>query len=163
MEKRLQISVIGGSDPNEVVELNAEEVGRRLAEAGAVVVCGGMGGVMEAACRGARSVGGTTVGIIPSYEVRDANPYCDIVIPSGLGLARNMLVVASGRAVIAIDGGYGTLSEIALALNLGLPVVSLGSWPLPPPPVDCGDVRLLHQVHTPREAVDTALGLVNPA
>lgn len=163
MEKMIQVSVIGGSDPSQVVEQNAEEVGRRLAEAGVVVVCGGMGGVMEAACRGAKSVGGTTVGIIPSYEVGDANPHCDIVIPSGLGLARNMLVVASGRAVIAIDGRYGTLSEIALALNLGLPVVSLGSWLLPPPPVDCGDVRLLHLVHTPREAVETALRLVNPA
>ena len=164
MNNRLQISVIGGSDPTGTVERSAEEVGRRLAEAGAVVVCGGMGGVMEAACRGAKAAGGTTVGILPTYQVERANPYCDIVIPSGLGLARNMLVVAAGRAVIAIDGRYGTLSEMALALNLGRPVVSLNSWILPPPPLKGGSLPTLHRAKTPREAVETALRLagVNP-
>jgi uncharacterized protein (TIGR00725 family) len=106
----------------------AEEVGRLLAERGAMVVCGGLGGVMEAACRGARAGGGTTIGILPGLSRSDANPFVDVVIPTGLGEARNALVVRAADAVIALGGGYGTLSEIALALKAGKRVVGLGTW-----------------------------------
>jgi uncharacterized protein (TIGR00725 family) len=125
------VAVIGdASCPEEIARL-AEEVGRLLAQSGATVVCGGLGGVMEAACRGAKSAGGSTVGILPGRDRRDANPYVDIPIVTGMGEARNVIVVGSGQAVIAISGGYGTLSEIAHGLKLGIPVVGLGSWDLP--------------------------------
>jgi uncharacterized protein (TIGR00725 family) len=103
-------------------------VGRLLAARGALVVCGGLGGVMEEACRGARAGGGTTIGILPGLSRSDANPFVDVAIPTGLGEARNALVVRAADAVIAIGGGYGTLSEIALALKAGKRVVGLGTW-----------------------------------
>jgi uncharacterized protein (TIGR00725 family) len=106
----------------------AEEVGRLLAERGAMLVCGGLGGTMEAACRGARAGGGTTIGILPGLSRSDANPFVDVVVPTGLGEARNALVVRAADAVIALGGGYGTLSEIALALKAGKRVVGLGTW-----------------------------------
>jgi uncharacterized protein (TIGR00725 family) len=107
-------------------------VGRALAEAGAVVVCGGLGGVMEAACRGAKEAGGTTVGILPGHDRAEANPYVDVAIATGFGEARNALVVRAADALIAVGGEYGTLSEIALALKARKPVVGLGSWDLDP-------------------------------
>jgi uncharacterized protein (TIGR00725 family) len=106
----------------------AEEVGRRLAEAGAVLVSGGLGGVMEAASRGAAGAGGTVIGIVPSDSVEHANPHCTHVIATGIGHARNLAVVASGQAVIAIGGEWGTLSEIGFARRLGRRVVALHSW-----------------------------------
>ena len=106
----------------------AEGVGRGLAAGGAVVVCGGLGGVMEAACRGARDAGGTTVGILPGSRREDANSYVDVAIATGLGEARNALVVRAVDVVVAVGGEYGTLSEIALALKRGTPVIGLGSW-----------------------------------
>jgi uncharacterized protein (TIGR00725 family) len=118
----------GESAPQELEA--AEEVGRLLAEAGAVVVCGGLGGVMESACRGARSAGGLTLGILPGRDRRDANAFVEVAVPTGLGEARNALVVRSADAVVAIGGAYGTLSEIALALKGGTPVVGLGTWEL---------------------------------
>ena len=108
----------------------AEELGRLIAEASAALVCGGRGGVMEAACRGARSAGGLTVGILPGRDRRDANPYVDVAIPTGLGEARNALVVRSADAVVAVGGAYGTLSEIAFALRAGTPVVGIHTWEL---------------------------------
>jgi hypothetical protein len=108
----------------------AEEVGRAIAEAGAVLVCGGLGGVMEAACRGARAGGGLTVGILPGRDRAEANRHVDIAIPTGMGEARNALVVRAADAVVAVDGEYGTLSEIALALQAGIPVVGLDTWEL---------------------------------
>jgi len=108
----------------------AEEIGRLLAAAGAVVVCGGLGGVMEAACRGARSAGGLTLGILPGRDRRDANRFVEVAVPTGLGEARNALVVRAADAVVAVGGAYGTLSEIALALKGGTPVVGLGTWEL---------------------------------
>lgn len=128
MERALQISVIGGSSCDAATADIAEKVGRRLAAAGAVLVCGGYGGVMAAACRGARAVGGTTIGILRGYDHDEGNAELTLALPTGMRLARNILVVAAGEAVIAIDGSYGTLSEIALALNIDRPVVSLGSW-----------------------------------
>src|SRR5690606_6176989 len=108
----------------------AEAVGRGIARAGATLVCGGLGGVMEAACRGARAEGGLTVGILPGGDPSDANPYVEIPICTGMGYARNIIVVKSGHAVIAIDGAYGTLSEIGHALGEGLPVIGLDTWQL---------------------------------
>jgi uncharacterized protein (TIGR00725 family) len=103
-------------------------VGRALAARDAVVVTGGLAGVMEAACRGAREGGGTTLGILPGLDRGDANPYVDLAVPTGMGEARNALVVRAADAVVAVGGGYGTLSEIALALKGGKPVVGIGSW-----------------------------------
>jgi uncharacterized protein (TIGR00725 family) len=108
----------------------AEAVGRLLAERGIVVVCGGLGGVMEAACRGARSAGGATLGILPGADRADANPFVDFAVPTGLGEARNALVVRACDALIAIGGAWGTLSEIALALRAGKRVVGVDTWEL---------------------------------
>ena len=99
-----------------------------MARAGAVLVCGGLGGAMEAACRGAKAEGGTTLGILPGTDRSAANPYVDVAVPTGLGEARNALVVRAADALIAVEGGYGTLSEIALALRAGKPVIGLGTW-----------------------------------
>src|SRR5678815_2375684 len=130
MAGRRHVAVVGAGAPDTRVAALAEEVGRLLARSGAVVVCGGLGGVMEAACRGAKSEGGTTVGILPGSDRNDANPWVDVAIPTGLGEARNALVVRSVDVVIAIRGEYGTLSEIALALKTGEPVVGLETWEL---------------------------------
>ena len=103
-------------------------MGRELAERGAAIVCGGLGGVMEAACRGAKEAGGTTIGILPGADRSAANPFVDVAISTGLGEARNALVVRAADAVVAVGGGYGTLSEIALALKAGKRVVGIGTW-----------------------------------
>ena len=124
------ISVIGASEPSPRVEALAEKVGAELARRGITVVCGGLGGVMAAACRGAKSQGGATVGILPGDSPADANPWVDIPICTGLAYARNVIVVKSGRAVIAVGGAYGTLSEIGHALGEGIPVVALETWEL---------------------------------
>jgi len=124
------IGVIGENDPTPEVVALAETVGAELASAGAVLVCGGLGGVMEAACRGARGKGGITIGILPGTQREDANPYVTYAIPTGLGHARNILVVRTAQAVIAIGGRYGTLSEIAFAKIEGIAVVGLQTWEL---------------------------------
>jgi uncharacterized protein (TIGR00725 family) len=108
----------------------AEEVGRRVARAGGIVVCGGLGGVMEAACRGARSAGGVTVGLLPAADRSTANPFVSVAIPTGMGELRNGLVVRAADAVVAIGGEWGTLSEIALAIKTGTPVVGVDTWDL---------------------------------
>jgi uncharacterized protein (TIGR00725 family) len=123
--------VVGPGDGAAEAELaEAEEAGAAIAEAGAVLVCGGLGGVMEAACRGARSRGGLTVGVLPGTDRNDANGWVVVALPTGLGEGRNALVVRAAGAVVAIGGGWGTLSEIALALRAGLPVLGVGSWEL---------------------------------
>jgi uncharacterized protein (TIGR00725 family) len=119
------VAVIGPGDEPTVA---AAEVGRLLAERGAMLVCGGRGGAMEAACRGAKEADGLTVGILPGSDRSGANPFVDVVLPTGLGEARNALVVGAADVVIAIGGGYGTLSEIALALKAGKRVIGLGTW-----------------------------------
>jgi uncharacterized protein (TIGR00725 family) len=119
------VAVIGPGDEPSVA---AAELGRLLAERGAVVVCGGRGGAMEAACRGAKDAGGLTVGILPGSDRSEANRYVDVVLPTGLGEARNALVVGAADVVIAIGGGYGTLSEIALALKARKRVIGVGTW-----------------------------------
>jgi uncharacterized protein (TIGR00725 family) len=141
----VQISVIGSGSEHEE---RAEAVGRLLAEHGATVVTGGLGEVMAAAARGAKTVGGTTIGILPGDTRTDANPWLDHVVVTGIGHARNLAVVASGDAVIAVGGRYGTLAEIGFALTLGRPVVVLEpGW----------DVEGTERAGTPEEAVEFAL------
>jgi uncharacterized protein (TIGR00725 family) len=122
------VAVVGSGEAGPEEREVAEAVGRGLAERGAVVVCGGLGGVMEAACRGARAAGGTTVGILPGPERGAANEFVDVAIATGLGEARNALVVRAVDAVVAVGGSWGTLSEIALAVRTGVPVVGVGTW-----------------------------------
>src|SRR3954453_1275603 len=124
------VAVVGAGRANADEGQAAEEVGRGLAAAGAIVVCGGLGGVMEAACRGAKAGGGTTVGILPGTSRMDANPHVDVAIATGLGELRNGLVVRAADALVAVGGEFGTLSEIALALKARKPVVALGGWEL---------------------------------
>ena len=123
-----RIAVCAPGDASDDELAAAETVGRLLAERGCTLVCGGLGGAMAAACRGAKAAGGVTLGIIPGYDARAANPWVDHVVCTGLGQARNALVAATGQALIAVGGGFGTLSEIALGLRLGRPVVVLGGW-----------------------------------
>ena len=152
------VAVVGGSASTPEEAAAAETVGRALAEAGAVLVCGGRGGVMEAACRGAKGAGGLTVGILPGTSRSEANAYVDIPIVTGIGTARNAIVVRTAQAMIAVGGSYGTLSEIALALVCGVPVVGLGTWEVhreghPPAPIT--------YAATPEEAVAHALALAH--
>ena len=126
--KRKFIAVIGGGQPTAKEAHLAEEVGRELARQGAVLVCGGLGGVMEAACRGASDNGGTTIGILPGDNRGAANPYVQIPIATGAGYTRNSAVVKSAQAVIAVGGSYGTLTEIGYALQTGIPVIGLNTW-----------------------------------
>ncbi|MEN6561832.1 MAG: TIGR00725 family protein [Acidobacteriota bacterium] len=147
LRKRIRVAVIGGSRPGRQAVEAAVEVGRLIARAGAVVVCGGLGGVMEAASRGAREEGGLVVGILPGSSPADANPWVDVPIATGLGYTRNALVVMNADAVIAVDGEYGTLSEIAYGKIHGKRVVGLGSW----------EVKGVEAAATPEEAVRRAL------
>jgi uncharacterized protein (TIGR00725 family) len=150
----LQISVIGGSEGSDELLRDAETVGRGIAEAGAVLVCGGRTGVMEAASKGAADAGGTVIGVLPTLSPGDANPYVTHAIPTGTGHARNLAVVASGQAVIAIGGEWGTLSEIAFARRLGRPVVAIKSWVLQN---RAGTDLGIIEAENPEEAVRTAL------
>jgi hypothetical protein len=124
----MYIGVIGGQFCSEEEERVAYELGSLLAREGAIIVCGGLGGVMEAACRGAREQGGTTIGVLPGPFRGDANPYVDYAIATDMGQARNAIIVRSADAVVAVGGEYGTLSEIAMALKMGKKVVALSSW-----------------------------------
>ena len=147
IRKRIRIAVIGGSRPGRQALDTAFEVGRIIARSGAVVVCGGLGGVMEAAARGAREEGGCVVGVLPGNSPADANPWVDIPIATGLGYTRNSLVVMNADAIIAVDGEYGTLSEIAHGLIHGKKVVGLRTW----------DIRGVTVAETAEEAVRLAL------
>ena len=150
------VAVVGGGEPDEDAAAVAEEVGRHLGRRGAVLVCGGLGGVMEAACRGAKAEGGVTLGILPGGDRRAANAYVDVAVPTGLGEARNALVVRAADVLIALAGEFGTLSEIALALRAGTPVVGIDTWELAKGgrPVDA-----IARAATPAEAVELALAL----
>jgi len=151
------IGVIGDSScPTEEAKL-AESVGELLAQQGATIVCGGLGGVMEAVCRGAKSKGGLTVGILPGKNSSMANPWVDIPVVTGIGEARNVAVVKSAQAVIAIGGSYGTLSEIAFALKSNIPVIGLNTWSLS----RNGQAEdSIIRVQSATEAVDKAISLV---
>jgi len=126
--RRKIIGIIGAGSCDENIWRIAEDMGRKVAESGAALVCGGLGGVMEAASKGAKESGGLTIGILPGFAKDEANPYIDIPIATGLSHARNVLVVRSSDVVIAISGGYGTLSEIALALKMEKPVIGINTW-----------------------------------
>ena len=155
--RHLLISVIGRGDgaSSRAKEL-AAEVGRLLAQRGATVVCGGLGGVMEAACKGAKTAGGTTVGILPGSDPVAANDWVDIPVPPGLGYARNILVVKAGAAVIAVAGAYGTLSEIGHSLAEDKPVVDLETWDLDPPD---GTGDHIIRATDPEDAVNKAMAI----
>jgi uncharacterized protein (TIGR00725 family) len=148
--RRPQIAVAGGARCSPATARLAHAVGRELAAAGAVLVCGGLGGVMASAARGVAAGGGIAVGVLPSYDHADGNRYLAVTIPTGLAHARNVIVAAAGDALIALPGEHGTLSEVVLARVLRRPVIVLGAWR-----------RLPGVVHarTPREAVQRALTL----
>lgn len=139
----------GSAEAGEQALRAAEEVGRLVAQAGGVVVSGGLGGVMEAACRGAKAAGGTTIGLLPGDDRAEANPWVDVAIATGLGEARNVLVVRASDVIVALGGGFGTLSEIGFALKTGTPVVGIATW----------EVAGVDAVATPAEAVARALEL----
>ena len=152
------VVVIGPGHPSRREYNLASDVGRLLAKRDVVVACGGLFGVMEAACLGAKEAGGTTIGILPGYSRAAANRYVDVALPTGLRDARNVLVATAGEAVIAVGGRLGTLSEIAIALKHGIPVVGLGTWKLDP------EHLFEHRVpaaKTAEEAVETAMRLAD--
>ena len=140
------VAVVGPGEATAEQIADAEAVGRGLAAAGAIIVCGGLGGVMEAACRGAAEQGGTTIGLLPGADRDAANPWVTIAIPTGLGELRNGLIVRAVDVVIAVGGGYGTLSEIGFALKTGVPVIGLGTW----------EIDGVQRVGSPDQAVERA-------
>jgi uncharacterized protein (TIGR00725 family) len=127
-KKQLFIAVVGAGKCSQKMKDQAEKVGRTIAENGGILVCGGLGGVMEAAAKGAKSKKGVTIGILPGETREDANEFIDIAIPTGIGDARNMVVIRAADAVVALPGKFGTLSEMAFCLKLGKPLVSLSAW-----------------------------------
>jgi len=139
----MNISVIGGFSCSKKNYETAYELGKLIAQQGWILICGGGSGIMEAACKGAKEEGGLTVGILPSYDGAEANSYLDIKLPTGLGYARNVLVVRASDAIVAIDGKYGTLSEIAFAFNDTRPVVGINTW----------DIKGIIKVKTPKAAI----------
>ncbi|MBC7361537.1 MAG: TIGR00725 family protein [Candidatus Aminicenantes bacterium] len=141
------MAVIGGNNPDEKSRKTAYEVGKLLAEKGAILVCGGLGGVMEEAARGAKEAGGLTIGILPGTRPDEANRFIDLAIATGIGYNRNSMVVLNASAVIAIDGEYGTLSEIAYARIFGKKIIGLNTW----------NIKGLIPAWTPEEAVELAL------
>jgi len=147
-ERKPMIAVVGAGKCSKKLREMAAQVGKLLAEGGATVVCGGLGGIMEGAARGAKEGGGTTIGILPGLHKGDANEFIDFAIPTGFGEARNVQVVRSAEVVIAFPGKYGTLSEMAFALQARKPVISVNAWRLSDE---------ITQVSTPEEAAEEAL------
>jgi uncharacterized protein (TIGR00725 family) len=144
------IGVIGGRSARKKLLAEAEEVGRLIAENGFIMLCGGLGGVMEAAAKGAKEAGGLTVGILPHDTKEHANPYIDLPIATGLGIGRNIIIARTADALIAVSGEYGTLSEIAFALQLGKPVVGINTW----------DIKGVIQADNAEDAVQAAIKLL---
>jgi len=147
VRKKKRIGVIGGSKPDAKSRQMAYQVGKLIAEKGAILVCGGLIGIMEASSRGAKQGGGLTIGILPGNNPDDANPYIDIPLATGMGYSRNSLVAMNSDALIAIDGRYGTLTEIAFGCIYRKKIIGLGTW----------DIEGVIQVKTPEEAVKLAL------
>jgi hypothetical protein len=160
-DKKIFIAVVGESQASAEIAKLAEEVGVEIAKAGSVLVCGGLKGVMEHAAKGAKSAGGTTIGILPGSKREEANPYIDYPIVTGIGYARNKLVIKTGHVVIAVGGSYGTLSEIAFALGYEIPVVGLKTWQFIH---HSGQLdKQIQYAKTPKEAVGLALKLAREA
>jgi len=148
----IYVGIIGaGSCDPETFKL-AEEVGYKIGEAGWFLVCGGLGGVMEAASKGCVEAGGITIGILPGRSRSDANPYIKVAIPTGLGEGRNILVVRASDILVAISGGYGTLSEIGFALKTGKPVLGLNTWE---------GIKGIHYLSATKELVEDILKILN--
>jgi uncharacterized protein (TIGR00725 family) len=145
------IAVIGGRKTEKALLSEAEEVGRLIARRGATLVCGGLGGVMEAASKGAKSEGGVTVGILPQNDSKDANKYIDIPLATGLGISRNVIIARAADALVAVGGAYGTLSEIAFALQIGKPVIGIKTW----------DIKGVISVENAVDAVNKVFELLN--
>lgn len=145
------IGVAGAGSCDEQVAAIARRVGQLIAEKGAVLVCGGLGGVMEAAAAGASEKGGHTIGLLPGSSRHEANPYIKIPIVTGLGHARNAVLAQTAQGLVAVDGEYGTLSEISMALKMGKPVVALGKW---------GALEGVQSANTPEEAVETVFAQI---
>jgi uncharacterized protein (TIGR00725 family) len=152
MEKTILIGVIGAGECDDEIRELAYRVGSLIAKSGWGMVCGGLGGVMEGACHGASDAGGLTIGILPGDTPDTANPYVSVPIATGMGIARNIIIVRSARVAIAISGRFGTLSEIAYCLQLGVPVISLRSHAVSPDII---------QVDTPEQAIEKAAGIIN--
>lgn len=159
LQRRPRIGVMGSSLCSPHLSKLAYDVGRGIARRGGILICGGRSGVMEAAARGAREAGGFTVGILPGAAASEANAYIDLPIVTGLGNARNVINVLTSQVIIAIGGASGTLSEIALALKCGTPVVGLHTWGLIPPEGERAPE--IHTVQTPAEAVELAFRLAD--
>ena len=157
----MMIAVIGGERAGAEAEAQAEAVGREIASRGHTLICGGRGGVMAAACRGARAAGGHTIGVLPGPDRSDANADVEFPIVTNLGAARNAVIVLSADAVIAVDGAHGTLSEIALALVHGKPVVGLATWSLTAP--DGAPEARVVRATGPADAVERALAAAEAA
>ncbi len=155
MSEKRYVSVIGASRASDELAAKAEELGELLAQHGLVVVCGGRDGVMDAVARGVKRIGGVSIGILPEADRRRAAPDLTYTVCSAMGHARNLSVVASGDVVIAVGGAWGTLSEIALARNVGRPVILLDTWEISPP--DGGQLDGVWRAATPAEAVELAL------
>jgi uncharacterized protein (TIGR00725 family) len=151
----MYIGVIGGQICSEEEERVAYELGSLLAKQGAIIVCGGLSGVMEAACRGAKEEGGVTIGVLPGPFRGDANPYVDFAIATDMGQARNAIIVRTADAVVAVGGEYGTLSEIAMALKMGKRVVALSSWEIASK--GAPDDKIIRAT-SPEAAVETVMG-----
>jgi uncharacterized protein (TIGR00725 family) len=145
------IAVIGARSCDQRVYELAFQAGEELARKGYTIICGGLGGVMEAACKGAKSAGGMTVGILPGNNPADANPFIDIPIATGLGAGRNLIIIHSAQAVLAVNGSYGTLSELAFALQLNKPVVGLATWDIS---------EKIFSASSPHEAVEQITRLI---
>lgn len=142
-KQKLLIGVVGGHSCNEKTAQLAQKIGAEIAKLGAILICGGLGGIMEQVAKGAKENGGLTVGILPNEDKNDANPFIDVPIATGLGYARNTLVATASDIIIALTGKYGTLSEIAFALNEGKTVLGIGTW----------DIKGIIKVETPEEAI----------
>lgn len=146
LRKKLRIGVIGGSSPDQESFSLALKIGQLIAKKGAILICGGLSGIMEASARGAQQAGGLTVGILPGNSPSDANPHIDIAIATGLGYTRNSLVALNSDVIIAVDGQYGTLTEIAYGCIYGKKIIGLGTW----------DIKGVIRAQTAEEAVELA-------
>ena len=154
-ENIIKISVIGGSQVDSKIYNLGYEVGKEIARNGAVLICGGLSGVMEASCKGAKEEGGLTIGIIPTEDENDANKYVDIKIPTGMGYARNVPIILSAHAVIAVNGSSGTLSEIGYALTFNKPIIGLKTWQARP--YYSENTPFIFRANTAKEAVKIAI------